>query len=459
MKRYIHTSVFLALFTLSTACDGFLDAKPSKSIVVPESLQDLEAILDNMGVMNNTPVLALLASDDAYTTLEGYEASEAEMFRMAYTWQENPFVGAESVTDWQWPYQQIFYANIVLDQSNKFIPQNSGEEQRLKRLVGEAHFKRAYAYFYLLQLFTPPYDGNTISTDLGIMLKTDPNINDFPDRSPLKQNYDLVFEDLEIALQSLPPSVSLLTKPSRQAVHAFLSRVYLSIGDFQNAEIHATEALSNGYNLLSFEEIWETLPSPMPEFYFPIPRLSSEVIYFDRVLPASFFFNANYYSDPKVIADLAPHDLRLDLFHYLNPSTNFYNFIGNLTGDFRRFGGIGISEVLFTKAECLARKGMADEALAIINEIAESRANSEAFVPISQIDRDIISVVLAERRKELMGQGYIRWMDLRRLSREEKYNTVVTRVLGETTFRLDLRESNFHFPIPPVETDLNDKAK
>lgn len=453
MKNILY---FIAIAAILSSCQEFLDAKPNKSIVVPGSLQDMQAILDNSIIQNNTPTLALLASDDFYTNDEGFNSFELEWMRKGHTWQQDAFIGEESVTDWQWPYQQIFYTNIVFEQADNFVPANQNESQKLNEILGEAHFKRAYAYFYLIQVFTPPYDPINISTENGIPIKKDPNVNNFPARSSLMENYNLILDDMDKALELLPESSLFLTKPNRKTAHAFLSRIYLSMGDFGKAEEHADQALGFGYSLLPFQEIYNGLEFPLRAFFFPIPRLNSEIVYFDQMLSLSFLFNANFFADSTVFNLYNESDLRRHLYYYANQGSGGNNFIGNLTGDFRNFSGISITEILLTKAECLARKNEGSGALEILNTIARSRSAIEGFNPLP-LQNDMLSLVLEERRKELIGQGYLRWMDLRRFSREPTLNKILTREFEGNVYSLDLRSSNFCFPIPPVETDLNER--
>jgi len=109
---------FLVLsYTLlvSSCADEFLDKRKDKSQIVPETLDDVQLLLDN-NVQNfgSTPGLPTIAADEFFTdqavlsSLEIYE-------RNSYTWAKDFYEGTIFNLDWTNPFQQIFYANTVLD--------------------------------------------------------------------------------------------------------------------------------------------------------------------------------------------------------------------------------------------------------------------------------------------------------------------------------------------------------
>src|SRR6476661_6878072 len=106
---------FLTVLLLYGCGKEFLEQKPEKSILVPRSLSDLQALLDNDAIMNIAPSLGVLAADDYYLQPAVW-ATLSPIERNGYIWKkENPWEGAR-LSDWNTPYQQIFYANVVLDE-------------------------------------------------------------------------------------------------------------------------------------------------------------------------------------------------------------------------------------------------------------------------------------------------------------------------------------------------------
>ena len=104
------------LSCISLSCEkDFLDKKPDSALLVPESLEDLQALLDNSNsVMNYAPYLSAFSTDDFYITDNGFTSAQFDV-RNSYTWAAEIYQPGSAVTDWNRMYQQVFYANVVLD--------------------------------------------------------------------------------------------------------------------------------------------------------------------------------------------------------------------------------------------------------------------------------------------------------------------------------------------------------
>ena len=153
------------------ACNkkAFLDKKPNTQLVVPTTLADFQTLLDKQYVMQETPELGELSSDNyrmLYSTWVGLTAKSQN----AYTWAQDTYGGQVQIPDWDLPYRQVFYANVVLDGLTK-IKVDESNRQDWNRIKGTALFIRAYAFYNLSQVFSPVYDATTASMDLGIALR------------------------------------------------------------------------------------------------------------------------------------------------------------------------------------------------------------------------------------------------------------------------------------------------
>ncbi len=109
--------ILIILTGLITGCTKtFLDKKPDQTLVVPHTVQDFQALLDNSNVMNtNLPALGEVSSDNYYVTDAGFASVSVPMFANSYTWNKDIYEGSPDVIDWNYAYQQIFYSNIVLE--------------------------------------------------------------------------------------------------------------------------------------------------------------------------------------------------------------------------------------------------------------------------------------------------------------------------------------------------------
>src|SRR5579863_10477542 len=117
MKLKIISGIgIMAIFLLTSCRKDWLDAKPNKSLVVPTTVGDYQALLDNSEVMNqNYSSLYMVGDGDFYVTDTRYLGlTPPEMG--AYIWADTKdFYGGEQNYDWQATYAVVLNANVVLD--------------------------------------------------------------------------------------------------------------------------------------------------------------------------------------------------------------------------------------------------------------------------------------------------------------------------------------------------------
>lgn len=122
---------------------------------------------------------------------------------------------------WTGLYRVIAQANLVLDKVPSITPMDDAQK---KRILGEASFLRAWAYFYAVQLWGD------------IPLITTPQSAASPDfmptRTPKEQVYDLIVSDLlsaeDAGLSWMDPS----GRVSLAAVKSELAKVYMTMAGF-----------------------------------------------------------------------------------------------------------------------------------------------------------------------------------------------------------------------------------
>ena len=121
---------------------------------------------------------------------------------------------------WTGFYNGIANANLAISR----IPAIKMNETTKKSLLGEAHFLRAFYYYYLVKLYGD------------IPLTTEPINFSSPDLYPHKATkeevYQLIISDLKEAEQSGLPAVDLTGKASLGAVKSLLSSVYLTMAGY-----------------------------------------------------------------------------------------------------------------------------------------------------------------------------------------------------------------------------------
>ncbi|GAB3654931.1 hypothetical protein GCM10028791_25870 [Echinicola sediminis] len=447
------TIMIISLSFLASSCQEFLDVKPRKDIVVPRTLEDVQALLDNTNTFNNSPSIGLWASDDLVTNDQGFMGFREDWVRMAHTWDNQIFSNPEDGQAWNKPYQQILYANIALE-TLAGMEISEAEEEQAARIRGTALYYRASAYFVLCQLFAPAYGTENA---LGVPLKRETDVNRWEKRPGLEENYQQMLADLEESLSLLPDNTIYWTRPSLQAAHGLLSRIYLAMGDYTAAETHASTALDLGGELLLLAEVKKSLDMPLPPYFYPIPRGNREVLFYEAIFSVSDLYSPNLMVASELISLYEEGDLRKELYFYPNEQTGGYNFIGNYTGDYLFFSGLTVSELLLTKMECLARRGALEEGQGIFNSWLLTRYEEGSFQPRNVPGADeFLEAVLRERRKEMVGRGLNRWMDLRRLNSDPRFAKTIIRKVNDKEYRLVPNDARYTFPIPANELQLND---
>lgn len=447
MKKII-IPILIAGLLLQTCRKDFLDVRPSKSLLVPTTNTDFQALLDNNFVFNYTPGLVDLAADDLYATPEGYNAFDLDMERNTYTWNKDIFAGVPTL-DWNSPYQQVFYANIVLEG----IGANADPDSRALR--GAALFFRGYAFYSLLQEFARPYNPATSQSDPGIPLRLQSDVTLKTGRSTVAAGYAQALADLQLARKLLPATASYKSRPTQTAALALLARVHLAMGHYEAAGKYADSVLASGVKLLDYSTRDSTASRPFPH---ALPNGNDEVIFYSVLSPYSFLTSsAAVYIDSTLYRSYAAGDLRKPLFgRELEPGR--FKFRGNYAAILLFFSGLATDEQYLVSAECRARAGNTAGALERLNSLLVTRFTPGTFTPLAAGDGDILDLVLRERRKELIGRG-LRWTDLRRLNQQAATQVTLTRKLDGKTYTLAPNSARYVYPLPDEEVALNGLAQ
>jgi hypothetical protein len=448
MKNNILNKLGVMSIIVLWGCSGFLDERPNKGILIPTTEQDVRALLDNDSELNLVPGFGLLSSDDLVMTDGGWASLRTEEEQNAYLWREEiwPITGG---ADWSRIYRVIFIANVALDQVEK-LP----ETPELNKMRAEALFHRAHAHFMLAQLFSPAYFQGINDQELGIPLRLNSEILERSPRVPLVSYYQSILDDLDKAFNSLPILDPIKTRPSKLAVKALESRLYLTIGNYELAETAADWIISRPeVSLLSYNDL-------NPSAAYPFEKYNEEVIFHTVLISGGFsgVSNIQVWINPELIEKYQDGDLRKTLYTQLRPNGG-YTFKGQYSGNFSRFGGLALDEIYFIKAECLARRNQISEAELILNQLLETRYSPDQYVPNQNNSAlELLDWILLEKRKSLVYRG-INWMDLRRLNAEPEFQRTLTRQINGEIVALSPLSKKYVLPIPENELALNPIAQ
>ena len=229
-KKLLYTGCFMAASMLSlTSCGDFLDEDP-KGQLNPDTFYTIEddytagvnTLYDKVNQTQSwtNPMYPQWQGDDitanpgsnkqACAALDAFDSDGAN----------------KGVTEaWTQHYTVIKTANLIIEGSEKF----PGDKAKIATALGNAHFWRAYSYYYLVRVFGK----------LPIITKT--NIEQFDAQpSEIEKVYELIVQDLKDAINELPTGYD--KEPARlfgvdvwatkQTAQSTLAAVYMSMAGY-----------------------------------------------------------------------------------------------------------------------------------------------------------------------------------------------------------------------------------
>lgn len=452
--------LFIILVGLSCKKD-WLEAKPKLSMVVPSTIEDYQALLDNSSSgfsKASVPFNDLQSSFDEigagdFFTSDAVLEMAQPIERNVYTWSSDIFAGATNFVEWETPYKRILSTNIILEGINSIEPQNATEKTAWNNVKGSAFFFRAYSHYNIAQLFAPQYEEQHANSLQGIPLRVSSDISTKVVRAALGATYEQIIEDLKQALSLLPVETPINNvykmRPTKVAANAMLARVYLSMNAFDSAYKYANKTLQLYDKLMDYNSL-------IVEDMNPIPQFNNEVILYNMLsvyLVSHPDIGLNV--DTTLLASYSFSDLRKSVFFMpYGDGRNFFK--GSYWGFYYGyFSGLATDEIYLIRAECNARKGNTFEAMNDLNVLLKKRWETGKFEPLNATDSDDALVqIIQERRKELCFRG-IRWSDLKRLNKEPRFAVTLKRVVNGKTFELAPNDKKYVLPIPPNVVELS----
>lgn len=429
------------------SCKKYLDQKPSKNVVIPHRLSDLQALLDNYQIMNRGYQAASEDVSDSYyisnsTSVSVFNAQLSELY-IRDPKEDNIYLNKP----WREPYQVVLYSNVVLE----FLPkvEDADNTNVYNDIKGQALFFRSFAFWQVAQLFCRPYS-NTAAADPGIVLRFSIDINEPSSRSTVQETYDQIIGDLEEAARLLPEHVIAPTRPNKAAAYGLLARVYLSMRDYTNAATHAALCLERDSSLLDFNSLNAASVTPIPE-------LHSETIFWSVAIPGDLLSPSNSKIDSNLYRLYDSDDLRKVIYFQKN-SDSSYRFKGSYgfpSSSYFPFYGIAGDEMYLIRAECYAKGGNKDSGLYYLNRLLEKRWKANTFSPVTAASAAAaLDTIRKERRKELVFRG-LRWSDLRRYNLEGA-NITLRRDINGTIYELPPDDLRWVLLIPRNVINLSD---
>jgi hypothetical protein len=352
------------------------------------------------------------------------------------TWQHTTVSTTNEVVNlWSTGYLLINRANIFIDAMNTTTVVSS---EVASDYIAQARFLRGITYYYLLQLYAQPYtkdNGASPGLPLRIQPELDGENNDMA-RSSVAEVYAQVLSDLVFAEENLSADrgnpYDNTTKAHKNTAIAFKTRVYLAMGDYAKVVVEADKIVSQSAPFAASSGVAHAL-QPTIAGVFSAPYTTTESIFsmpFTELnLPGGQNGLGSYYNPgPRGIGDYslnmvsgvfttnvfdAATDARANwMFENSNGFTYLNKFpLGPQHLDFAPV--VRYAEVLLNLSEALVRSGGDNaRALSLLNAVRTRSNPTGAYASFGSQDA-FVEAILAERRLELVGEGF-RSIDLLR---------------------------------------------
>lgn len=472
--------IFLLLVAITgmmtTGCKKFLDVKP-KGYTIPSTFDDYQRLLNNQSLYRVSSAYPNFLTDDARAG-EANDPNRATEYPLLALYIRNLYefkpgaIYDQGAADsfWEPAYNHIFIYNTVINNIEKVA---DGTDASRKQLKAEALVGRAFEYLTLVNGYAKHYNPATAATDLGVPIVLSEDINEPYKRNTVAEVYAQVKKDLDEALPNLATTVPNVFHPGKSVGFAFLSKMYLYMGNYPEALKNVNEALKINSILIdyklyttkngtTFGRVCTKLDPLVP---FPDANKSVESVWVRTGSASSADLNAVVYASDDLLATYKANlpagaiDQRLTLF-FCNGVSNFGSapvlFPGRYLWApyFQANFGFSTPELLLIAAECEARVGSKDKALGYLDVLRNSRIINNTALSASTND-EALKMAIDERRREMPYLGITRLTDLKRLNMDSRFAKTVTHVTGTQTFQLPANDNRYILPVPPKVLEFN----
>ena len=439
----------LVLLACLCSCDDYLSNVP-KGQRIPTTLNDFSVMLaDEYTNCREDVTQALVLLNDRYVS-DGY-LSYYELWNANYFWNENAdriAMNKSDETTYYNGYAGISTANLIIENAPTATEATDAERGQV---IAQAKILRAMKYFTLVNYYAKTYNAATAATDGGVPLITSAEVGATYTQPSVQEIYDFIVQDISEALPALPERALNVLYADKATAYALAARVYLQMGNYQEALASAGEALKRNdrlfdwvafYNdnaaVLSVPDVYQSITSPMG---------------FDYEENYIFCHGNNSYSGN----DLQMREDRGNRFeqgdaHFMSrwkirtmAGSTYYN--PNMGGYFNR-GGLTTTEVYLIHAECLARTGNVAGAMDVLNKVRQKRILPEYYQPLAASSADVAIDMIIKVKGDALVQTIIPFCDARRLNLEPAHAHTLTKVENGQQYTLSPSSHMWVMPFP-----------
>lgn len=401
-------TIFIALAALSfssIACDRFLDIQPEGKII-PVTVEDYRKVLTS--AYAKYPVhksLSALRTDEVDVD---DNTSDFIAYREIAMWRDANTDQATTEFPWVSFYSVVFYLNQIINEGSKTMAESLEKQQ----ILAEAHALRAYVYFDLVNLYAKPYNSATASTDRGVPINLEIDLEKVLKPSSVKEVYDQVHADIDIAeglmVEVQQPSGKNY-RFSKVALKALQARTALYQSDWNKALSYSEQALAIKGELSNLNTA-----TTSPNHYASVESIMA----LDNALN-TVVQNLSIASPELISKYKTGTDKRFGL--YFEKSGSKYKVIKGGSIDFKV--SFRTAEMYFIKSESLLKLNRLSEAKDAILKVLKNRYNTEGYATVqNEVNlmntTEFMTFIMDERFREFALEGQ-RWFDLRRANQKK----------------------------------------
>jgi len=453
----------MALCIFAGSCTKQLDQIPSTSKVLSkffttqseseEYVNSAYGALQRVGLYGQyLPFLGEIASDNSWDQVPANDNGYAGQLDLFSTIPTNGILSQ----NWSDSYVAIQRANVVLNRIDAVAYQSDSLKTARK---GAMKFIRALVYFNLVRTYgdVPLVTKETVS----------PNAYFGQGRTLKDSVYAQIVKDLTDAIPGLPPTADQKGGVIRTAAQSLLGKVYLTLGQYQNATTILNAVVASGVHSL--------LPGAANVFSLS-NELNTEIIFTvqfasglngntegsplqQQSAPSGFESGAKGHNLPtRYLYDLyGPSDLRKGIYVDTTkqgvPYCKKYTAnAGNPIDGGSDFVVLRYADVLLMLAEADNESGDATDALSYLNMI-RNRAGLTSFSSTDQTQ--IRNEIALQRQLELIGEGH-RWFDLLRSGNAVQTMNTYFQNTGQN---ITVKSTNLLMPVPQDQIDTDPSIK
>ena len=481
MDRIARIISAVLLQTAFLSCGDFLDESPLSDFTAPAGgeVTGFKDIGEAQSALNgayskfmtdlyqfNIFLIGDVMTDNCYVGGDGVNEEQFDKLSVSPT-------NSVIALSWKQYYELAGTASSVIARAELMADDKETRVQR-NRIVAEAKFIRAWAYFDIVRLWGDAPVTTGIVTSLTDSDKDAWYPAVYPERTPAEDIYAMILDDLDDSvIESLPGSGSGCFHATKGAAYGLRAKVSATMGEKSGRDYAAVvsdcdKVMDEGYSLVGdFDLLWQPDGEFSTESIFEISfdkgsmenwayRLlltdkDGEIsVSWRRYCTPSHDLLARFdkQSDSRYASSVFWTEVPYSIYY---PADN-YPLSYKIRSRMSNIILLRLADILLLKAEALVELGRPKEALAIVNDI-RSRAGA---APVDE-NMDAARARLAvenERQLELYMEGH-RWFDLIRNDRMEE-------VMGEATDKYgnpivaDAAGLHRLMPIPQNQIDINE---